>query len=182
MSHTFTLETEDLEFDFEETAFISFHTPMPHYAFALDLNSLYGLSLARVSDISVDGCEWPLFVYHNEESHLDYFLVEKPAAAAAVAPAWKVGDKLFILRGRDALDVANRIENDFNATVYRNGEGPNEIIAYYQESLAAVSLVSFSDAEIDTANQSRRRKRDIRANLADLFARILDEIEKVCPY
>ena len=61
----------DIEFDsdpFEDLAFLFFHSTDPNYAFADDLNHLYGLTLTRVDDMPLLDAAWPVYTYRNEET------------------------------------------------------------------------------------------------------------------
>jgi hypothetical protein len=61
--------------------------------------------------------------------------------------------------------------DDFNAMER------NKILSRYQQSFVSVSIIDFSDNEIESASRPTRRTLKGKAAYADLYARILDYID-----
>lgn len=111
----FTLELEDDAPEYEDMAFLFFHTSVPGYAFADDLNRLYRLALARQDDLVLREYRWPLYRYHDLVSKLTYLVVERPSGSRGAAPHWSEGHKLMVIHG-DLADIrAEAIRDDFGA-------------------------------------------------------------------
>lgn len=108
--------TLDIDFDDEsplldDSAILFFETDTPGYLFADDLNHLYRLSLARLSDIPLD-TPLPLYTYHDILRLLNFYLVDLSLQSDNQAIRQS---KILILRGQDSAQVASSILHDFNA-------------------------------------------------------------------
>lgn len=106
-----TLEVDD-DGMMEDVAHLLFRTPQPGYLFADNMNRLYGYALHRIDDMELDGAAWPLYTYSDKIDHLRYYLIEKPRTATTY-PAWSAGDKLLIIKGDAAQQMADYIYEDF---------------------------------------------------------------------
>ena len=174
----FSLDIEPV-IDFGNTAFLHFATLMPGYELVDDLNHLYRLALAREGNIELDGQQWPLYFYHDARMWLHYFLLEVPAGCSL--PLLHEGEKVLIVRGRDADECVLRIDDDFKSppavSFLPDAERRRAIINRYQQMLTPVNIIRFSDS--DTAAAASRRRKSLKgpAALADLFARILDYVD-----
>lgn len=174
MKHTLTLDLPAI--DFSDVAFLSILTDTPDFALADDLNHLYDLSLQRVDDAVVGDRSLPLYVCSDVMRHLHYALV----ALSPVAEGF-----LLLVRGSSCRDVVEAVEHDFFTRP--DAPHPSElpavrrcaILARYQDALTPVSIVTFTDDEIAEASDTdRRRSFKGRVALADLFARLLDHLDR----
>ena len=172
MKHQLTLEVPGIDFD--DTAFLSILTDTPGFALADDMNHLYDLSLHRTDDADLGGVRLPLYMHSDVMRHLNYYLVELKGAADGY---------LMIVRGSMCNEVVQAMEADFNSPLPEPHPADLpavrrcQILERYQQAFTPVSIVSFSDGEIQTANTAARRALKGRPGLVDLFARILDFID-----
>ncbi len=172
MKHHFTLDAPAI--DFSDVAFLSFLSAMPDYVLADDLNHLYDLDLYRTDDADLGDISLPIYVYRDMLRHLDYFLVALSPAAEGF---------LLLLCGSSCHEVAADIEREFSTTADMphtadmHAMRRYNIFQRYQSAFTPVSIVSFSDSELDEASAAGHRTLKGRAALADLFARILDVID-----
>jgi len=108
MKYRLTLDDEN---PFEDWSFLLFHTPLPSYALADNLNRLYDYCLTRIDDLQLDTAAWPLYTFEDTVAHLKYFLIERPVAATV----WEQGDVLLVVGGENAAMETDAIYEDFTA-------------------------------------------------------------------
>ena len=154
----YKLDIEENQVDFEDWAFLLFHTPAPAHLFADSLNQLYDCSLTRIDNLSLAGAEWPFFHHDDPVRHLKYFLAERPTSA--VTAPWEPGDKLLAIRGESAAYVAEDIYADFTepATV-----DPADLLARQHadligELLAGFTMVSLLNLDSELPKRSAAAK------------------------
>lgn len=172
MKHQFTLDLPPI--DFEDVSFLSILTDTPSFVLADDLNHLYNLSLHRIDDASFDGYSLPLFQHSEPLRHLDYYLLELTGAADGY---------LLIVRGSSGREVVESIADEFGGVAQQphpadfHAMERYKILSRYQQSFISVSIIDFSDNEIESASRPTRRTLKGKAAYADLYARILDYID-----
>ena len=115
MSKKKNIITLDLEDDCmqEDVAHLLFRSPQPGYLFTDNMNRLYGFGLHRIEDMELDGNMWPFYTYTDAIDHLKYYLIEKPRTATP-GSAWGIGDKLLIIKGEGAQEMAEYICEEFS--------------------------------------------------------------------
>ena len=171
----------DIEFDsdpFEDLAFLFFHSTDPNYAFADDLNHLYGLALTRVDDMPLLDAAWPVYTYRNTLRQLNYYLIERPVVSGNTALHWGHLHKLLLLQGQDAEETARAIYRDFttlpDADPQTQNSERNDIITNFQQSFASVTLY---DTQLPDGAQPQRKTLRERAELENLFTAIIDHFD-----
>ena len=107
-----TLDVEDDGMQ-DDVAHLFFRSPQPGYLFTDNTNRLYGFGLHRIDDMELDGTMWPFYTYTDSIDHLKYYLIEKPRTATP-GSAWGIGDKLLIIKGEGAKDMADYICEEFS--------------------------------------------------------------------
>ena len=107
----FKLEVDDDDV-MEDVAQLLFRSPQPGYLFADNLNRLYGFALHRIDDMDLEGAAWPMYSYRDRMDNLKYYLIEKSRTAKACT-TWSAGDKLLIIKGDGAREMAEYIYEDF---------------------------------------------------------------------
>ena len=183
--------TLDIDFDDEsplldDSAILFFETDTPGYLFADDLNHIYRLSLARLSDIPLD-TPLPLYTYHDILRLLNFYLVDlslqsdNPTCSAGLQPTWSKAirqSKILILRGQDSTQVANSILHDFNAPpadpdpLNPELQHHADILLSYQQRLTSVYLYNPS-----APSPSPRKAAKERHELETLLTNILDHLD-----
>lgn len=177
---TFTLDPEDDMPDYDDMAFLFFHTATPGYAFADDLNRLYRMALSRQADLKMHGCQWPFYRYSDPVSKLTYLMVERPAGGGGTAMHWKEGHKLLVIQGEDAQLRAQQIRSDFETAPQRApipslaDEERARILELYQQELMPVSL--FALGEETTTTLSRKAARE-RAEMELMVRDVVDTLD-----
>ncbi len=164
-----TLDVPPISFD--EISFLSILSNESDFVLADDLNLLFDLDLRRVKDLS--GLDYPHYSCEDGMRNLIYHLVQ----IKGDTPSF-----LFIVMGTSSDVEVQRIYNHFNDTP--QPPNPYDIIGVkryniwqrYNQSFTVISVIEFTQEELDTAS-SRRRILKGRAALADLYARILDSID-----
>lgn len=93
------------------------HTNLLNYEFALFLNKIYGLNLARTYNMPFDfgdkWCECPLFCYSDEMNRLTFVLIDRPQGVIP-HPVFANYDKILLIRGTLAYDTMKSIFKDMN--------------------------------------------------------------------
>lgn len=174
----YKLDIEDLDEEGGGKAYIFFHTSLPGYLFVDDLNHLYGVSLERLDDLSLQGQQWPLYSYHDSLRKLDYYLIERPAGAVSALSHWAPGHKMMIVNGEKASDIAQQLYNDFNSpppqpdTCNPEALERYEILSSYQQTLTPVTLY-----DPDDQTPSSRKILKERMEMENLFVTILDILD-----
>ena len=174
----FKLDIEDMDEGSELQAYLFFHTALPGYLFVDDLNHLYGLSLQRLDDLSLQGQQWPLYTYHDSLRQLDYYLIERPAGSATTATHWAPGHKMMILKGEKAVDTAEQLCNDFCTpppqpdTCNPDAIERYEILTSYQQTLTPVTQYNIN-APAPTSKKILKE----RSEMENLFTTILDILD-----
>ena len=172
------LDPDDTEPDLDEYVFMLFHTQEPGYAFVDDINRLYNFTLARIEDMQLHESEWPLYTYRDSLRKIEFFLVEKPAAAERLMPRWGVGQKLLIARGEDARMCLEKILNDFLEMPRLPDTGDlaaqqrYNILTTFQQSFTTVTLLDIDD---DTALPPKAARE--RSDTRQLLAAMLDYLD-----
>ena len=143
------LPLDDYGLDFEDWAFLLFHTTAPVHLFADNLNQLYDTRLARIDDLQLAGAAWPFFLYDDPVRHLKYYLTERPAEA--VGAPWEPSDKLLAIKGEGAAYAAEDIYADFTepATVDPADLLAKERADLIDELLAGFTMVTLIDLSSD---------------------------------
>ena len=100
-------------FSFKETAIVMFNTQLTNCEFATALNQAYRLSLTRIDDLVVGITSYPCFIFHHNDLHLSYVLLEHPADAPASAP-FDYYEKMLLIRGIDAWAFQQKIYEDLS--------------------------------------------------------------------
>lgn len=173
----------DIEFDsdpFEDLAFLFFHSTDPNYAFADDLNHLYGLALTRVDDMPLLNAAWPVYTYRNTLRQLNYYLIERPVASGNTAPFWGARHKMLLLQGDDATPTADRIYSDFNdlptppdpADIHAVER--HSILKAFHSSFTPVSLLDPTAPLPPSASRKAKKEHD---EMERLFTSILDHFD-----
>ncbi len=171
MKHQLTLDTPAI--DFGDVSFLSILTDIPSFALADDLNHLYDLSLHRTDDAQVDGHSLPLFHHSDPLRHLEYYLVELTGVAEGY---------LLIVSGSAGREVVEAIADELGGVATEphpadlQAVARYKILSAYQQSFIPISIVDFSDGDIQSASTGRRTLKG-KAAYADLYARILDYID-----
>lgn len=167
----YKLDIEENQVDFEDWAFLLFHTSAPVHLFADSLNQLYDCRLSRIDNLVVAEAEWPFFHHDDPVRHLKYFLAERPASA--VAAPWEPGDKLLAIRGESAACVAEDIYADFTepATV-----DPADLLAKERADLIGELLAGFTmvsllnlDAEPPKRSAAAKQRQQVSQFCSDLL-------------
>lgn len=155
----YKLELEEEEYGYEGWAFLHFHTLLPGYALANNLNRLYDYRLERTDDMPLDGNDWPMYRYEDTLGKMFFFLVERPATATA-AP-WDTGDKVFLLKGENADMAAHHILADFteNLTVDEGDLLAREHADLLNELLAEFTVVNQLDFETPPSSRKAAKER-----------------------
>ena len=151
-----TLEVEDDEL-LDNVAYLLFRSPQPGYLFVDSLNKLYGYALHRIDDMELDGVAWPFYTHSDKIDHLKYYLTEKPRTATSAALG--DGDKLMIIKGEGARDMAEYICEDFTDPMPVDSGDllAEEHARLRDEMLADFTVVSLLDmGDIIPAPQSKR--------------------------
>lgn len=158
---------------FEGFAFLLFHTATPNYAFVDDLNHLYELALARTDDIEIMGEPWSMFTYRDPLWQLTYHLIERPSTAATGVTHWGPAEKLLMIKGLNADEIATHICDDFTAS-HPTGDRTDSrdadhaaILEYYQQSLTAVTLYDPLDQQ-PASKKAAKERAELEALLADI--------------
>jgi len=168
-NNPFTLDVPPISFD--EIAFLSILSNEPDYVLADDLNQLFDLDLRRIKDLF--SLDYPHYLCEDRLRNLIYHLVQ----IKGDTPSY-----LLIVMGTTSDEEVRHIYKHFTETP----EVPNnydiiEVERYniwqrYNQAFTVLSVIEFTDEELDAAS-SRRRILKGRAALADLYARILDSID-----
>lgn len=172
------LDPDPLPGEDDNLAYLFFHTTVPGYALADDLNHLYGLALTRQNDLPVDGQQWPLYTYRDNLRQTDYYLIERPVGNPSNATHWAPGHKLLLLQGENANHTANHICNQFNTPLPSpDPSNPSEakhiaILDSYQQTLATASIYNPNT----TAPLSKKTLKE-RTEMEAIFAQILDNLD-----
>jgi len=98
----------DATFTFEDTAVLLFRTSYMNYQFIMEINKAYGLEMARVDDIELDGVLYPCFSYNNEYARMAYVMIEKSASG----PSNRIFDyyaKMLLMRGPQAWTFQQQV-------------------------------------------------------------------------
>ena len=95
-----------LNFTFDDTAFVMFHTSYLNYKFSMLLNSTFNLHLTRVDNMGLNGSEYPCFSYYDSDKKMFFTVIERCANGCA-HPIFDYYDKMLVIRGRDAFDFQN---------------------------------------------------------------------------
>ena len=154
----YKLDMEESLDDFEDWAFLLFHTSAPVHLFADSLNQLYDCRLSRIDNLVVADAEWPFFQHDDPVRHLKYFLAERPASA--VAAPWEPGDKLLAIKGESAAYVAEDIYADFTEPA---NVDPADLLArqhadLIDELLAGFTMVSLLNLDSEPPKRSAAAK------------------------
>ncbi|MBO7100933.1 MAG: hypothetical protein J6V98_02805 [Bacteroidales bacterium] len=154
----YKLDMEESLDDFEDWAFLLFHTSAPVHLFADSLNQLYDCRLTRIDNLVVADAEWPFFQHDDPVRHLKYFLAERPASA--VAAPWEPGDKLLAIKGESAAYVAEDIYADFTEPA---NVDPADLLArqhadLIDELLAGFTMVSLLNLDSEPPKRSAAAK------------------------
>lgn len=164
---------EDFAPSLDDIAFVLFRSSLPGYAFADSLNRLYDLDFHRIDDIDIDGTPSPFYTHYDTTRHLHYFLVESKDTTIC-----SPGDKLLLVKGENAPDMAQYISDDFSSPAKPD---PADLLAQQHAELLDELLADFTVASLVNADQpqglSRKAARE-HARLQDHYFKILDYIEE----
>lgn len=172
----YTLDDVDLDDDLD-LAYLLFRSQDAGYLFVDNLNHLYRLALRRIDDMpfppptpetreifkqaNPPTTPYPFYTYSDPVAHLNYFLIEKPSAAAP-SGAWQPSDKLLIIKGEGAPLEAESIYDDFTAP---QRPDPDDLLALQHAELrdqmirefTVVNLLDFSaPAPANTRDRAAR--------------------------
>lgn len=171
------LDASDFQPDYEDWAFLIVHTDMPSYLFADDLNHLYQLGLTRGDDLEAAGKRYPMFTFRDTARMLTYHLLEQPADTAG--GLWARGQKLLMVRGKEAQSAVDAIHTDFSSSP-RPAE-PTDLLAASHNSLLetyqAVFTLTTPFSPGSAAPNISRRTRQMLADLTPEIDDILDSID-----
>lgn len=172
-----TLEMDDEPLN-GDMAHLMFHTTLPSYLLADSLNRLYGYNLHRIDDMVLEGAEWPFYTHADTIDQLKYYIIEKPMAAQAVA-AWGAGDKILIIKGDGAQEMADYIYDDLTDPTDTD---ENDLLAVEHARLrdgllAAFTVVTPLDLDAPLPTQNKKVQHD-RATLQQQCAAIHTHIER----
>lgn len=173
----YILDWDDDMPQYDDMVFLLFHTSIPSYAFADDLNRLYHLGLARQEDLDLEGCHWPYYRYRDPMAKLTYLLVERPAGSGTTAPHWHEGHKMLMILGENADRRARYLCDDFSAPPSSApatdlvGEERSRILDSYQQELVSVS--TFTLGETPETPLPRKAAKE-RAELESLAMNLQD--------
>ena len=147
----FKLEVDDDDV-MEDVAQLLFRSSQPGYLFADNLNRLYGFALHRIDDMDLEGAAWPMYSYRDRMDNLKYYLIEKSRTAKA-CNGWSAGDKLLIIKGDGAREMAEYICEDFTDPMPAESGDllAEEHARLRDEMLADFTVVSLIDEEPFTA-------------------------------
>ena len=118
----FTLEAEEATVSMADTAISFWQTAMVNYEFAHALNRLYDLDLERMNDMHFFDrpAAWPCYHYYDNERKLGFDLLDKPFALGSVNPMFDTSDKIVIVTGQGAWEMATRMAGDSAARMTDN--------------------------------------------------------------
>ena len=170
MSKKKNIITLDLEDDCmqEDVAHLLFRSPQPGYLFTDNMNKLYGFGLHRIEDMELDGAI----------DHLKYYLIEKPRTATP-GSAWGIGDKLLIIKGEGAQDMADYICEEFSDPLPAESGNllAEEHARLRDEMLADFTVVTKLDLGATPPPTQKRRTVQERMTLEQMCAAIHAYIE-----
>ena len=176
----FELDCDDSECQYDNVAFLLFHSVAPSYAFVDDINKLYGLNLSRIEDMNLYGQQWPLFSDRDKMMKLDYYLVEKPLQANICEALWTSGHKLLIVKGDRSAAIVNTIHNEFCSI--NDEHDPADILAEEHALLLNNMRSSFTTTTCIDPSQplppslSKKSQRDYNV-LCNILEEVLDYID-----
>lgn len=168
---TLDIEPDD---EFLDIAYLLFHSQEAGYIFADNINRLYRYSLRRIDDMPGG---YPFYTYSDDLNQRQFYLIEKPSTAQPSGP-WQPTDKLFLIKGEDALLEAQAIYDDFTAPKQPD---PDDLLALQHAELRDQMLEEFTVVNLldfaAPAPTSQRAARD-RAAIELHCNQILNYIEQ----
>ena len=161
----------------EDVAYLLFRSPQPGYLFTDNINRLYGFGLHRIDDMELDSTMWPFYTYTDSIDHLKYYLTEKPRTATP-GSAWGIGDKLLIIKGEGAQEMADYICEEFSDPLPADSGDllAEEHARLRDEMLADFTVVTQVDVIAMPATPKKRSTQE-RMTLEQLCAAIYAYIE-----
>lgn len=180
MSKKKNIITLDVEDDCmqEDVAHLLFRSPQPGYLFTDNMNRLYGYGLHRIEDMELDGTMWPFYTYTDTIDHLKYYLIEKPRTATP-GSAWGIGDKLLIIKGEGAQEMAEYICEEFSDPLPAESGNllAEEHARLRDEMLADFTVVTRLDLGATPQPTQKRRTVQERMTMEQMCAAIHAYIE-----
>ncbi len=168
---------DDFGSPFDGWVFLLIHSPLPSYFLANSIDQLYDCPLARIDDMELpDGGTWTLFHYHDAVRHLKYFLAEAPKQNTG----WQWEDKLLIIKGDSASNIADTILADFTSS---SADDPLDLIGIQRSQLIdqllqSFTVVSLLDLDMDDTTSLPAKMRKQRLALQQSCNDIIDYIEQ----
>ena len=173
----YKLDLDDFGSPFDGWVFLLIHSSLPSFFLANSLDQLYDLPLTRIDDMEIaNSGSWTLFHHHDTVRHLKYFLAEAPLQN----PSWQWEDKLLLIKGDSAENVADTIIADFASLAPAD---PQDLISIQHSQildqlLQSFTVVSLLDLDMEDEERLPAKMRKQRLALQQSCSSIIDYIEQ----